>query len=170
MARVVPAEESKLVLRADGSFWHDGAPATHAGLRRFLHRHIRRDEAGRHYLHNAIEVEGRGLLEEHVYFTVEDTAYFVTAVRADEASGTLAVRLSDEQDRNLELERVARSPEGHVYARLDDGEIARFDRHAVTQLAPWLETDGDAYWLRVGGRRVPIALLERSAPSPPSSA
>jgi hypothetical protein len=171
MARVVSKEESLLVLRQDGTFWHDGAPATHDRLRRFLHRQIRKDAHGEHYLYNALEVEGRGLMEEHVYFEVEDTALFVTTVHADEAAGELVVRLNTEAELRLDPARVVEDDAGRVYAELAAGDLARFDRHAVTQLEPWLEAGDGAYWLRVGSRRVPVGRLERrSAPRPPASA
>ncbi len=116
-------------------------------------------------------MEGRGLLEEHVYFEVEDTPFFVTAVRADEAAGELVVRLNTEAEVRLDPARVAESAEGGVYAELEGGELARFDRHAVTQLEPWLESDGSGYWLRLGSRRAPVGRLDRrSAPRPPASA
>ena len=84
MARIVSKEESKLRLTADGSWQHEGAPTTHAGIKRYFHQQIRKDEQGAFYLYNAFVAPEKNLtLEEHVYFDVEDTAYFVESLKRE---------------------------------------------------------------------------------------
>ena len=75
----ISKEESALRLSAIGDWFHRGEPFENIKIIEYFHRAIRRDSNGRYYLHN--QYEGK---EEHVYFEVEDVAYFVRRFGRDE--------------------------------------------------------------------------------------
>ncbi|HZO16431.1 MAG TPA: hypothetical protein VFB62_24320 [Polyangiaceae bacterium] len=155
MARIVSKEESKLLLKADGTWQHEGTPATHTGIKRFFHQQIRKDEDGKFFLYNAFERPEKNLtLEEHVYFEVEDTAYFVNSLKREDDA--FVVELNTGMRQPLDAHALTQNAEGVVYATLHSGDRARFSRHAMTQLEPYLEGDGDSVFIRDGSHRVPL--------------
>ena len=159
MARIVSKEESKLLLRADGTWQHEGDSATHPGIKRFFHQQIRKDENGEFFLYNAFEVPEKNItLEEHVYFEVEDTAYFVDSLRRE--GDAFIVALNTGVRHQLDAHAFVQSGDGVVYATLRSGDRARFSRHAMSQLEPFLDGEGDAIFIREGDGRV----LLRSQP------
>lgn len=156
MARVVSREESQLRLHADGTWYHQGEPATHDGIKRFFSRQIRKDEAGELYLYNSIELPEKGItLEEHVYFEVEDTAFFVQSLSLL-GGGGLRATLNTDEEVEIDPASVVQDEEGHLYCRLPSGDEARLSRHALTQLEPWLEERDDGVHVRVGAASHPI--------------
>ena len=155
MPRVVPKEESQLGLTEDGRWLHDGEAATHAGVRRFFHQQIRKDEAGAFYLYNSIYVPEKDLtLEEHVYFSVEDTAYFVESLSVDD-DGFVA-KLNTGSEVELSADALRQDDQGRVYCRLPAGDEARLLRHALSQLEPHLVEVDDGVAVAVGGASYPI--------------
>jgi hypothetical protein len=155
LARIVSQEDSGLVLTAEGRWQHQGQPATHPGVTQFFHRQIRKDDRGAFYLHNTMGAgDGGPLLEEQVYFAVEDTAYFVMGLIHQPAETGFALRLNTGQQVPLDLESLTQDAGGHVYCRVLDDDEARFGRHAMTQLEPFLEAQGDDILLRAGPRQV----------------
>ncbi|MEZ4440882.1 MAG: DUF1285 domain-containing protein [Polyangiaceae bacterium] len=152
MARRVSKEESKLRLSAEGRWYHDGELATHDGVSRFFHRQIRKDEAGDFFLYNAFPSPGKETLEEHVYFDVEDVAYFVEHVDLA-ARPPLAVTLNTTAADRIDPATLRSDEEGRVYGRLVSGDEARLTRHAMVQLEPQLvDDDGVPALLLDGGR------------------
>jgi hypothetical protein len=160
MARIVRKEESKLRLTADGRWLHDGEPATHQGVKRFFHRQIRKDDDGGYYLYNSIVVPEKNVtLEEHVYFEVDDTAYFVDSVGIDGQRVVLQLNTGDRCE--LQAEALLADDGGHVYARTPAGDLARFSRQAMGSLEPYLGSDGQGYYLDLGGTRLRFRKLPR---------
>jgi len=145
------------VLAADGSWHHEGERATHQGVTRFFHRQIRKDERGTFFLYNVIGGgEAGSALEEHVYFAVEDTAYFVWQLRFLAEDEGFELELNTGARVPLDLDGLTQDEEGNVYCRVLDADEARFGRHAMIQLAPFLATEGDEIVLVAGARRVPF--------------
>ncbi len=155
MARIVPKEQSGLVLKADGSWVHEGERATHPGVTRFFHQQIRKDDSGAFYLHNTIGTGDQGsALEEHVYFEVEDTAYVALRVIHQPAESGFELELNTGEQVPLDLDSLTQDERGQVYCRVLDDDEARFGRHAMIQLEPFLDAEGDDIILRAGSRRV----------------
>jgi hypothetical protein len=153
--RIVPKQESRLVLAADGTWRHDGERASHARLSRFLHGCIRRDESGAYYLHNAFVSESGATLEEHVYFEVEDTALFVRSATVDGGAPGLAVELNTGEHAQSDEESLSVGPDGVLSCEVR-GERARFGREAMVKLEPLLGEDERGYFLVAGDRRLRI--------------
>jgi hypothetical protein len=170
VARVVSKEQSGLLLTADGRWLHEGEPATHAGIKRFFHHQIRRDERGEYYLYNSIVVPNRGRLEEHVYFEREGTAYFVERLTVDHARGVLAVELNTGSHELVDPATLSSDDDGRVYCRLAAGDEALLGRHAIMQLEPALERLDDGVGLRVGDRLHVIGQHHPRRPRRPGSA
>ena len=157
MARVVSKEESRLVLNADGEWVHDGVTATHAGVTGFFNGQIRRDDNGDYYLYNAIDVPEKGItLEEHVYFQVEDTPWFVRNVAWDVSAGAFVATLTDDTRHTVAAGDLEARADGTLVCHLPGGERARFTRGAMTAIAKHLESDDQGYFLQAGDFRVRI--------------
>jgi hypothetical protein len=153
MARIVSKEESKLTLTANGLWKHEGELATHAGIKRFFHRQIRKDARGEFYLYNSIEVAGV-MLEEHVYFEVEDTAYFVETLRKE--GNDLVVELNTGEHQALDPRTLVQDEAGSVYCRLASSDLARFSRHAMMELEPHLDSDERGIYFSDGAHKLHI--------------
>ena len=168
MARIVSADASGLLLGGDGRWYHQGELATHQGISRFFHKQIRKDEAGAFYLYNRIDVPETGqFLEEHVYFEVEDTAYFVESVAMETGPAMLRARLNTGEESLVDPAGLTQDGRGRLYARLPSGDEAGFGRHAMQQLEPALEMVEGEIAVVLGGRSFPIA--PRSVGQPPPS-
>jgi hypothetical protein len=145
-----PLSPIGLVLRRDGSFWHEGVRVTHPRLCAVLRRGVR-----------FLEREGvfavtlgpfRGQLE------VEDVAFFVDAY--DERSGRVA--LSDRSEEPLAADTLRVDADQALRCLVKDRRFpARFTRAAQAHLLDALEpASGEGLRLRAGGERVPVPGLE----------
>jgi len=128
------SRESTIVLDADGRFFHDGAPVEHAGMKRafasWIHRH---PDDGRFILTNGWDF---------CYFTVEDTPFFVEAIRATERGITLC--LFDGSEEALDPGALTLDERGVLRTTVKGGTFdARFSRSAQLALGPFLEEGAD---------------------------
>jgi hypothetical protein len=149
------SRESTIVLRADGTFSHDGEPVRHPKLAEAMHRWIsRHPDDGRYILTNGYD---------WTYFTVEDAPYTVLAIK--DQAGTPVARLSDGSEEPLDPDTVRVATDHSLYARVKASSPhgpfeARFSRHAqAADLAPFLAesaSDPGSASLVVGGRAFPI--------------
>jgi len=149
--RLAPPEgrsrESTIVLGEDGRFTHDGVLVAHRRLEQAMHTWIsRHPDDGRYILTNGYD---------WTYFEVRDAPYTVTSVL--DRSGAPILVLSDDSREALDPTTLVIRSE-HLYARVKVGAPggpyeARFSRHAMTDLAPWLDADerDGAPTLTVGG-------------------
>ncbi len=145
------------MLTADGNWQHQGELATHRGVTRFFHQQIRKDERGAFFLVNQMDGGESGPpLEEHVYFNVEDTAYFVWQLRYISEDEGFELELNTGARVPLELESLTQDEDGNVYCQVLDGDEARFGRHCMTQLEPYLAAEGDEIVLVAGPVRAPF--------------
>jgi len=145
---------SGIVLRARGVWFHQGEPFENPKIIEFFHRAIRRDENGEYYLYN--HYEGR---TEQVYFTVEDTAYFVLAIPADLDQGSLLAVLNTGAREPLDLGSLEINAEGVVYCLVLDGDRARILPRALQDLldhVPIEEREPGAFYLQHQGQSLPI--------------
>lgn len=128
------SRESTIRLDADGHFWHDDERFENPRMSEAFHGWIRRHPDDRRYiLSNGYD---------WTYFVVDDTPFFVNAVRVEPAGVRLLLSNGDE----VPLEGLNAGPDGSLYAPVTvrgDRYEARFSRHAQTQLDPALvEKDG----------------------------
>jgi hypothetical protein len=137
------SRESTIRLDGEGRFHHDGALVEHPKLAAALHGWIaRHPDDGRYILTNGYD---------WTYFTVDDVPYFVRSVR-DEGGDAVLV-LSDGTEEPLDPSTLRPNDRGELYLKVKrearggpfDAKMTRF---AQTQLAPFLEPDGDAVRLR----------------------
>lgn len=146
------SRESTIRLDREGRFFHDGELVVHPKLRDALHTWIaRHPDDGRYILTNGYD---------WTYFEVEDAPFFVTAIR--QQGGDAVLLLSDGTEELLDPATVRANERGELYLTVKraakggpfDAKLTRF---AQTQLAPFLEADGDGVALvtRLGRARVP---------------
>jgi uncharacterized protein len=152
------SRESTIRLDADGNFWHDGERVDHPALRAALHGWIaRHPDDGRYILTNQYD---------WTYFQVDDAPYVVRSLRIEPER--IALRLSDETEEDLAPESLYVGAADALYAVVKKGGfLARFSRHAQTQLAPALtEGDDGSPRLVVGSRSYPIGSRAENASIP----
>jgi uncharacterized protein len=143
------SRESSIRLDRDGTFWHDGErvqhPAMHRAFASWLTRH---PDDGRYILTNGYD---------WTYLLVEDTPYFVEALRADRDRPYLV--LSDGSEQPLEADALSMDEDGILYIRVKGGQYeARFSPAAQLQLAPWVVDAGERAALAIDGPVVEIPL------------
>jgi hypothetical protein len=131
---------------ADGVWYYDGEPLDHPNLTRAFDRWIERapDDDGRYCLKNDIN---------WAYFTLEGAPYFVERVQQG-ADGQPVIQLSNDQELPLPVESLRLGPEGALYCDVPGGMVAKFRRHAMAQLEPWLAEDDSGAYLELKGERV----------------
>lgn len=133
------SRESTIRLDGEGVFHHEDAVVEHPKLRDALHTWIaRHPDDGRYILTNGYD---------WTYFVVDDVPYFVRSVR--EEAGDAVLVLSDATEEPLDPATLHSNDRGELYLKVKreakggpfDAKLTRF---AQTQLAPFLENDGDA--------------------------
>lgn len=124
-----PAEaiDSRMVIRADGSWWHDGGPITRPAMVRAFSSLLMRDKAGQHWLVTP---------QDRQSIAVEDAAFVaVDVVRRD---GALVFRLNTDDivmagpDHRLIARGDAETPA--IYLAVRHGCEARLNRSTWGQL------------------------------------
>jgi hypothetical protein len=145
------SRESTIRLDAEGRFFHDGAMVDHPRLAAALHTWIsRHPDDGRYILTNGYD---------WTYFTVDDTPYFVRAVRIDGTRVMLELSDGTEEAWDPASTRVGASGALHakVKAASRGGPFeAKFTRHAQNALAPVLVESEGAPAVRLLGKTVRI--------------
>lgn len=142
------SRESTIRLDREGRFWHDDEPVEHAGMAAAFGSWIDvHPDDGRFILTNGYDWS---------YFTVEDVAYFVQSVRADD--GVPVLVLNDGTEEVLDASTLAVGERDALYCRVKDGKLeARFQPAAQTALAPFLvEGVGGEPAIEVSGERYAI--------------
>lgn len=129
---------------AQGRWFHDGQPLEHPNLTRAFDRWVERAEDGRYCLKNDIN---------WAYFTLEGPPFFVRSLRA-QPGGRVLLSLSNDRQVPLSPYTLRTGPDGALYCDVDDGMVARFDRHAATQLEALIGEDGQGVYLEIEGARV----------------
>ncbi len=151
MVRIVSREASQIRLREDGKWIHQGEPFSNRKIIGFFHRAIRKDAKGEYYLHN--EYEGR---EEHVYFEVEDTAYFVTTLGFNEQAQAFEVSLNTGDQGLVDIRGLWTDVRGVMYCRVLDDDRARLTETALQQLSDLCSMDAGGVYLDLNGEKIYI--------------
>lgn len=151
MVRMVSKEESEIRLREDGKWIHQGEPFSNRKIIDFFHRAIRKDEKGEYYLHNVYDGK-----EEHVYFEVEDTAYFVEKLKFDEGAQAFKVTLNTGDDGFIDVQGLQTDERGVMYCRVLDDDRARLTGDAMHQLADLSGMDEGGVYVDLTGEKVYI--------------
>jgi hypothetical protein len=123
-------EQSGLRLTREDALLHRGEPIEHERLQRALRTGIHRAPDGRW---------ATRLGNDWAYLDVEDAAYFVASVQPD--SDALRAALTDGRSVSLDPAQLAVGAGDALYARLPDGERARFTRAAQLQIGPLIKQD-----------------------------
>jgi len=137
------SRESSIVLDGEGTFWHEGARVTHAGMARAFASWVgRHPDDGRFILNNGYD---------WTYFEVEDTPFFVERVFVEPPE----LELSDGTREPFEPARLSLGRAGALYIPVKQGAYrARFRREAQLSLLERLEEGaGGAIFLKLGDSR-----------------
>lgn len=144
--------ETSIRRDAEGRWFYDGEPLEHPNLTRAFDRWVSRAEDGRYCLKNDIN---------WAYIALEGAPLFVRNVH--DVGGRPMLALSNDTSVPLALETLRSGPEGALYCDVKSGEagllVARFERHAASQLEPWLGEDGAGVYIEVQGQRVRPAVV-----------
>jgi hypothetical protein len=143
----------RIVLDAEGQWWHEGEPIAHPRIIELFSRSIERTPGGTFVLH----------IGPFVYpIEVKDTPYRVRRVIMGEAASLpILVELSDDSEEPLDLHslRYERGRGFTCEVKKDRGGPfrARFSRPAYYALAEHIEEEGGCYVLALGEQRILIA-------------
>jgi len=137
-----------LVLRRDGSFWHDGVRVTHPRLCAAFLAGVRWAEAEQAFVVQLQQFRG--------WLDVEDTAFFVTEYDAE--TGELA--LSDRSREQLDAATLCVDPDDVLRCTVKGRFDARFTRAGQAHLQDALDFDGNAAVVRAGRARLPAPRLD----------
>ncbi|HEY8427962.1 MAG TPA: hypothetical protein VIL20_06285 [Sandaracinaceae bacterium] len=137
--------ETKIRRDAEGRWFNDGVEITHPLLREAFDAWLCRapDGSGRYCLSNDIN---------WAYVEIEGPPRFVRGVSVE--GDRVALRLSDGRVVALDPRTLRQGRDGALYCDVGEGLSARFERHAVMQLAELLGEDDAGVYLRVGGELV----------------
>ncbi len=142
--------ETSIRRDAGGKWFQDGDPIEHPGVVAAFNRWIRRASDGRYCLENDIH---------WVYVEIDGPPLSVRAARLDDAGAELD--LSDGRTERLDPNTLREGPDGALYCDAREGTLpARFERHAVVQLADALEEDDDGPFFMLAGVAVRPAKVE----------
>jgi hypothetical protein len=137
--------ETTIVRDANGRWFYDGEPLEHPNLTRAFDRWIARADDGRYCLKNDIN---------WAYFKLEGPPFFVRSLQIS-ARGEVTLVLSNDAREPLRAHSLRSDRQGALYCDVGDGSmVARFDRHAATQLEALIGEDAQGIYLELGGERV----------------
>jgi uncharacterized protein len=133
------SRETTIRIDAQGVFWHDGQQVTHPGLATSFARWLDVDpDTGRYVLRNSIN---------WAFITVEDAPLVVRSAAVD-ATGALALSLSDGTTEPLRPETLRLDPDDVPYCDVRGGRLpARFLPQAAFALLERLRFEGDDAFL-----------------------
>ena len=149
-----PLRPFGLVLRRDGSFWHQGVRVTHPRLHEHFLRSVEWCEEESTFIVRLRHFRG--------WLDVEDTPYFVVAYDPDRGE----IELTDRSRERLDPESLSADRDGALRCRVKRRWPARFTRAGQIQLLAAVDVDGRTPRLRMGSRRVALpAALEFADPA-----
>jgi uncharacterized protein len=138
----------------DGTWYFRGAEMFRREIVNYFYDNLRMDTSG-HYL---IELPG-----DRCFVEVEDTAFVVKAVHKIRSTPDnreeFLITLSNDTQEILDPVTLRIGRDNVLYCSIRNGDFeARFSRSGYYQLAEHVEydTDNDAYFLRLNGRRFDI--------------
>ena len=152
------SRESTIHLDREGRFFHDGELVRHQGMARAFASWIaRHPDDGRFILQNGYD---------WTYFSVEDTPYFVEAVRSAGDAG-IELELSDGSVEPLDPNTLQLDESGQLLARVKTGLFqARFKRTAQLGMGEFLTLDDAGRWFfssQRGPVRIPLTRYRSGA-------
>jgi hypothetical protein len=137
--------ETTIVRDAQGRWFFDGEPLEHPNLTRAFDRWVARADDGRYCLKNDIN---------WAYVKLEGPPFFVRSLQIDAGAG-VTLLLSNDARESLRADTLRADAAGALYCDVGDGSmVARFDRHAATQLEALIGEDAGGIYLEMGGERV----------------
>jgi hypothetical protein len=138
--------ETKIRRDAEGRWFNDDVEVTHPLLKQAFDRWLgwAPDGSGRYCLSNDIN---------WAYVALEGAPRFVRRVAIREG-GVVSLGLSDESEVALDPATLRQGPDGALYCTVPCDLVARFDRHAMMQLAAITDEDAAGVYLALGGRAV----------------
>jgi hypothetical protein len=146
------SRESGIVLDANGRFWHKGEPVEHAGMARAFASWVsRHPDDDRYILSNGYDWS---------YLTVEETPFFVSAVRVDGERPELVLSSGESEPLDPTSLQVGRGDALSV--RVKHGAFrAKLTPAAQLDLAPLLVDLADGrVGIRVGDQVFPVNSAE----------
>lgn len=147
--KIVPAEESGIVLDERGRWFHQGQPVENAKIGEFFHRSIKKDDQGRYYLYNEMDS-----LREMVYFEAEDTAYFVKHLALDDERHRLLASLNTGIAVEIDARTLEQDERGVMYCRVLDDDRARLTTNALHDLSDLVHEDDHGIFLQLGEQKI----------------
>lgn len=134
--------ETAIRREANGKWWNGEDPIEHPNLVRSFESWIARADDGRYCLSNDIN---------WAYFSLEGPPFFVRAVKLTKAGVSLL--LSGDLEEALDPATLRQGEDGSLWCDVRGGLAARFDNHAMAQLADVVGEDEQGAFVTVGGEK-----------------
>ena len=150
-APIPPLSRETTIRRdADGRWFHEGQPVTHAAVARAFDAWVDRTEDGRYRLANEVN---------WAYVEIEGAPLFVD--RASFTDAGLSLALSDGRSELLDPRTLRLDGRGHLYCQAREGRLAaKFRRRAMLDLFEAFEQDDAGSWLRAPRARWFLPVVE----------
>jgi uncharacterized protein len=145
------SRETTIVRDAEGRWFHDGQALEHFNLERAFDRWVARADDGRYCLKNEIN---------WAYITLHGAPFFVRSLSI-EPTERVSLKLSDDRVVPLVASSLRADAQGALYCDVGQGMVARFDRHAASQLEPLIGEDEQGIYVRLEGERVRPPVVDR---------
>lgn len=143
-----------MVIRADGSWWHEGTRITRAPLVRLFSRVLRKDDDGHVLVTPA----------EKISIKVEDVPFLAVDYDRDETGYTFRTNVGDrvliDRGHPVTLKESAAIGQSAPYILVRGGLEARLDRPAYYRLAAELPEERGALVLRSAGAEYRLPVTE----------
>jgi hypothetical protein len=131
--------ETAIRREANGKWWNGEDPIEHPNLVRSFESWIARADDGRYCLSNDIN---------WAYFSLEGPPFFVRAVKLTKTGVSLL--LSGDLEEALDPSTLRQGEDGSLWCDVRGGLPARFDNHAMAQLADVVGEDERGAYVTVG--------------------
>jgi hypothetical protein len=139
------SRESTICRDAVGRWFHDGERVEHPMVAHAFDRWIGRADDGRYCLNNGID---------WVYIALDGPPLFVRSLRIQDDNKVFLL-LSNDTEQKLDLDTLRQGEDGALYCEIGDVKlVAKFDRHAMAQLAELVEEDTRGVYIQLGEQRV----------------
>jgi len=142
MVLKVPKDISQIVLSKEGTWFQKGGEVTHERIIDYYIKRIRYDEDTKEYYLQQIH----GNKEQHVYFEVEETAYFVESV--DFKVSHITLHLNDRTSEILDQKKLV-IIDDVCYSLVKEDDLARFHRSAHQELLEKIDDTTGKYLIHL---------------------
>jgi len=142
---IIPKEDAVFWMDKNGTWHNEHGRFEHPKIIRYFNRSIKKDEAG-YYVHQATDT-----VEEKVYFSYEDTAFFVVDVRVEP---DMQFVLNTGETVRYESQPLF-TKDDNLYLQTRDHRI-KFSSRALLKISKYMEEKEGRFFFTINGKTYPV--------------